>query len=89
MCYAYQRFTITTFHDDGVWWAKARLAERMSGGIARSWAGPGRADRAHRRPRNCSVPAGRRGNAKAVAVAGVAACRGTGQREEARDHAPH
>ncbi len=32
MCYAYQRFTITTFHDDGVWWAKARLAEKDAGG---------------------------------------------------------
>jgi hypothetical protein len=32
MCYAYQRFTVTTFHDDGVWWAKARLAEKEAGG---------------------------------------------------------
>ena len=32
MCYAYQRFTITTFHDGGVWWAKARLGEKEAGG---------------------------------------------------------
>jgi len=32
MCYAYQRYTITTFHDDGVWWARARMTEKEAGG---------------------------------------------------------
>jgi hypothetical protein len=32
MCTAYQRYTITTFHDDGLWWARARLAAKEAGG---------------------------------------------------------
>ncbi len=32
MCYAYERFTITTFQDDGMWWARARLTEKEAGG---------------------------------------------------------
>ena len=29
--YPYQRYTITTFRDEGVWWAKARVAEKEDG----------------------------------------------------------
>ncbi len=32
MSYPYRRFTITTLRNEGVWWAKARVAEKdMSG----------------------------------------------------------
>jgi hypothetical protein len=27
--YPYQRYTITTLRDEGVWWAKARVAEKV------------------------------------------------------------
>ncbi len=27
----YQRYMITTFRDEGVWWAKARVAEKVDG----------------------------------------------------------
>ena len=30
--YPYQRFTITTLRDEGVWWARARVAEKDVGG---------------------------------------------------------
>ncbi len=30
--YGYQHYTITTFRDEGVWWAKARVAEKEDGG---------------------------------------------------------
>ena len=29
--YAYERYTITTLRDEGVWWAKARVAEKVDG----------------------------------------------------------
>ncbi len=29
--YAYQRYTITTLRDEGVWWAKARVAVKVDG----------------------------------------------------------
>jgi hypothetical protein len=29
--YSYQRYTITTFRYEGVWWAKARVAEKVDG----------------------------------------------------------
>jgi len=32
MCTTYQRYTITTFHDDGVWWARARITAKDAGG---------------------------------------------------------
>jgi hypothetical protein len=32
MCYPYQHYTITTFSDDGVWWARARVAANEAGG---------------------------------------------------------
>ena len=33
MCTTYdERYTITTFHDDGVWWAKARITTKDAGG---------------------------------------------------------
>lgn len=31
-CYAYQGYTITTFQDDGAWWARARVATKEAGG---------------------------------------------------------
>jgi len=34
--YVYQRYMITTFQDEGVWWAKARVAEKVPGAIGRS-----------------------------------------------------
>lgn len=30
--YPYRRFTITTLRNEGVWWAKARVAEKDVGG---------------------------------------------------------
>ena len=38
--YPYQRYTITTFQDEGVWWAKARLAEKDAGGDRPVLGGP-------------------------------------------------
>jgi hypothetical protein len=32
VCYPYQHYTITTFHDDGVWWARARVKAKEAGG---------------------------------------------------------
>lgn len=29
--YAYERYTITTLRDEGVWWAKARVAAKVDG----------------------------------------------------------
>jgi hypothetical protein len=30
--YSYQRFTITTFQETGLWWARARMAGKIAGG---------------------------------------------------------
>jgi hypothetical protein len=38
----YQRFTITTLRDEGVWWAKARVAEKDVGGDRPVLGGPWR-----------------------------------------------
>jgi len=38
--YPYQRYTITTFQDEGVWWAKARVAEKDAGGDRPVLGGP-------------------------------------------------
>ena len=38
--YPYQRFTITTLRDEGVWWAKARVAEKDAGGDRPVLGGP-------------------------------------------------
>ncbi len=38
--YPYQRFTITTFQDEGVWWARARVAEKDAGGDRPVLGGP-------------------------------------------------
>jgi len=40
VCYAYQRYTITTFHDAGEWWARARVAEKQAGGDRAVMGGP-------------------------------------------------
>jgi hypothetical protein len=38
--YPYQQYTITTLHDEGVWWAKARVAEKDVGGDRPVLGGP-------------------------------------------------
>ena len=38
--YPYQRFTITTLRAEGVWWAKARVAEKDVGGDRPVLGGP-------------------------------------------------
>jgi hypothetical protein len=38
--YPYQRFTITTLRAEGVWWAKARVAEKDAGGDRPVLGGP-------------------------------------------------
>ncbi len=40
--YPYCCFTITTFREDGVWWAKARVAEKDAGGDRAVLGGPWR-----------------------------------------------
>ena len=40
--YLYQRYTITTLRDEGVWWAKARVAEKDVGGDRPVLGGPWR-----------------------------------------------
>jgi hypothetical protein len=40
MCYTYQRYTITTFHDEGEWWARARVAVKQAGGDRSVLGGP-------------------------------------------------
>ncbi len=40
--YPYQRFTITTFREEGVWWAKARVAEKEDGADRPVLGGPWR-----------------------------------------------
>jgi hypothetical protein len=39
-CYAYQRFTISTFQDEGAWWARARVSEKQAGGDRAVLGGP-------------------------------------------------
>ncbi len=39
-CYAYQRFTISTFQDEGEWWARARVSEKQAGGDRAVLGGP-------------------------------------------------
>jgi hypothetical protein len=43
--YPYQRFTITTFREEGVWWATARVAEKDVGGDRPVLGGPWRNQR--------------------------------------------
>jgi hypothetical protein len=38
--YPYRRFTITTLRHEGVWWAKARVAEKDAGGDRPVLGGP-------------------------------------------------
>jgi hypothetical protein len=38
--YSYQRYTITTFTYEGVWWAKARVSEKDAGGDRPVLGGP-------------------------------------------------
>jgi hypothetical protein len=38
--YPYRQFTITTLRDEGVWWAKARVAEKDVGGDRPVLGGP-------------------------------------------------
>ncbi len=40
MCYAYQCYTITTFQDQGEWWARARVAVKHAGGDRSVLGGP-------------------------------------------------
>jgi len=40
MCYPYQRYTITTFQDEGEWWARARVSEKQAGGDRSVLGGP-------------------------------------------------
>ena len=39
-CYTYQRYTITTFQDEGEWWARARVAVKQAGGDRPVLGGP-------------------------------------------------
>jgi hypothetical protein len=41
--YPYRRFTITTLRHEGVWWAKARVAEKDVGGDRPVLGGPWKA----------------------------------------------
>ncbi len=45
MSYPYQQYTITTLRDEGVWWAKARAAEKDVGGDRAVLGGPWRNQR--------------------------------------------
>ncbi len=38
--YPYRHFAITTLRDEGVWWAKARVAEKDAGGDRPVLGGP-------------------------------------------------
>lgn len=38
--YPYRDFTITTFREEAVWWAKARVAEKDAGGDRAVLGGP-------------------------------------------------
>ena len=38
--YSYQRYTITTLRDEGVWWAKARVVEKVDAGDRPVLGGP-------------------------------------------------
>jgi hypothetical protein len=38
--YPYRQFTITTLRDEGIWWAKARVAEKDVGGDRPVLGGP-------------------------------------------------
>lgn len=40
--YPYDQFTITTFREEAVWWAKARVAEKDAGGDRPVLGGPWR-----------------------------------------------
>ncbi len=40
--YSYQRYTITTLRDEGVWWAKARVVEKVDAGDRPVLGGPWR-----------------------------------------------
>ncbi len=40
--YPYQRYTITTLLEEGVWWARARVAEKDAGGDRPVLGGPWR-----------------------------------------------
>jgi hypothetical protein len=40
--YLYRGYTITAFREDGVWWAKARVAEKDAGGDRAVVGGPWR-----------------------------------------------
>ncbi len=42
VCTTYQRYTITTFLDNGVWWARARVAAKEAGGDRPVVGGPWR-----------------------------------------------
>ena len=42
--YLYQRYTITILRDEGVWWAKARVAEKDVGGDRPVLGGPWRTE---------------------------------------------
>lgn len=44
--YPYRQFTITTLREEGVWWAKARLAEKNAGGDRPVLGGPWRSQAA-------------------------------------------
>jgi hypothetical protein len=39
-CSAYQHYIITTFQDEGVWWARARVAAKEAGGDRPVLGGP-------------------------------------------------
>jgi len=40
MCYTHQHYTITTFEDEGEWWARARVVEKEAGGDRPVLGGP-------------------------------------------------
>jgi hypothetical protein len=40
--YPYRQYTVTTFREEGLWWAKARLADKDPGGDRAVLGGPWR-----------------------------------------------
>ncbi len=48
MTYPYQQFTITTYCAEGVWWVRARVAEKDAGGDRSVTGGPWRSRAAAR-----------------------------------------
>jgi hypothetical protein len=59
--YPYSHFTITTYREEGVWWAKARVAEKDAGGDRAVLGGPWRSRPAAQAAAESFCNAGRAG----------------------------